>query len=84
MSKGNSAAVNVAFFWIQTKSLSNGQVLRSEGFVHLIKATNTGVSKNKTDWDILTDTLVTNLNKIHVFQGQTSFLKSFRYRWYWA
>lgn len=37
MSNGNSSTVNVAFLWIQTKSLCHSQVLRGKSLIHLSK-----------------------------------------------
>lgn len=37
MSDGNGSTADVGLLWIQTKSLGNSQVLRSERFIHLDK-----------------------------------------------
>lgn len=38
MSDGNSSTVDIGFCWIQSKSLSNSQVLSAKSLVHLYKA----------------------------------------------
>lgn len=109
MSDRDSSTVHIAFIWIQTKSLSDSQVLRGKSLIHLgknnsINCKSSVINKTKCKCNatpegykvgyiypffvfalrfslfivsVISALCVTNLHKIHVFDSETSFFKSF-------